>query len=186
MTGSSAKRNAAAQLATNQLTSSRPILTGRPELKRRVLTGLVAMRDADRHRASLLAGRPPSPDKRPWPPTVTGVSAKTLIPGSHPVPALIWATSQAAVLIPQLLDRGWGPFSARLPDDARGELVIGADRMQLVVDDQMLLDDTNPPAPDGWWAAVDRLDNCCVVVIVADGEMDLAHPRAGEQLATLM
>lgn len=146
----------------------------------------MAVGEAERHGLSVLTGHPPFPYQRSCPPTVTDMSAKTLIPGSHPVPALICATSKAAVLLPELLDRGRGPFSARLPDDARGELIISADRLQLVVDEQVLFDEINPPAPDGWWAAVDRLDSCCVVVIVAEGEIDLTHPRSGEQLAVLM
>lgn len=64
--------------------------------------------------------------------------------------------------------------------------MVGADRLQLVVDDQALLDDLNPWAPDGWWAAVDQLQGRCVVVIVRDGDVDLTHHNSGDQLAALM
>lgn len=111
--------------------------------------------------------------------------AKTLIPGAHPVPALLCATPDAPVLLPQLLDRGWGPFSARLPD-APGEVIISSGRLQLVVEGQLLLDDVNPTAPRGWWTAVDRLDTCCVVVITTDTDLDLSDPRVGEQVADLL
>ena len=117
---------------------------------------------------------------------MAGVYAKTLIPGPHPVPALMATTADPDILLPQLLDRGWALFGERPPAQAAGELVIGADRLQLVVDDQALLDDLNPYAPDGWWAAVDALQGRCVVVIAGNGDVDLAHHDAGTQLAALM
>lgn len=128
-----------------------------------------------------------------WKPSRKGCSlygdpvyAKTLIPGPHPVPALMATTDDADVLVPQLLDRGWAPFGNPLPDQAVGRLVIGSDRLQLVVEDQALLDDLNPYAPDGWWAAVDALQGRCVVVIGRSGDVDLAHHESGEQLAALL
>jgi hypothetical protein len=66
------------------------------------------------------------------------------------------------------------------------------DRLQLVVDDQALLDDLNPYAADGWWSAVDGMQGRCVVVIVREGDVNLAHHEAGDhhevgdQLAALM
>ena len=86
-----------------------------------------------------------------------GVYAKTLIPGPHAVPALMTTTDDPDILLPQLLDRGWALFGEPLPQGAAGRLVVGSDRLQLVVDDQVLLDDFNPNAPDGWSAAVDGL-----------------------------
>ncbi len=65
--------------------------------------------------------------------------------------------ADAAVLLPQLMDRGWAPFGEPAPTAAADELVIGADRLQIMVDGQALLDDVNPAAPDGWWSAVDGL-----------------------------
>lgn len=90
------------------------------------------------------------------------------------------------MLLPQLLDRGWGPYGARVPDEPRGVVVISPDRLQLVVDHHVLLSGVNPAAPAGWWPAVDRLHSCCVVVITADGDIDLTDPRTGDQLAALM
>ena len=95
-------------------------------------------------------------------------------------------TDDADVLVPQLLDRGWALLGEAPPSAAAGQLVVGSDRLQLVVDDQALLDDLNPYAPDGWWAAVDGLHGKCVVVIARDGDVDLAHHDAGAQLAALM
>ncbi len=95
-------------------------------------------------------------------------------------------TDDADMLMPQLLDRGWAPFGDPLPAAAVGRLVVGSDRLQLVIDDQALLDDLNPYAPNGWWAAVDGLQGRCVVVIARDGDVALAHHQAGEQLAALM
>ena len=112
--------------------------------------------------------------------------AKTLIPGPHPVPALMATTDDADVLMPQLLDRGWALFGEALPPAPAGRLVVGSDRLQLVIDDQALLDDLNPYAPDGWWAAVDELQGRCVVVITRHGDVDLSHHQAGEQLVALM
>ena len=112
--------------------------------------------------------------------------AKTLVPGPNPVPALMATTDDADILLPQLLDRGWALFGEPLPPAGTGRLAVGADRLQLVVDGQALLDDLNPYAPDGWWAAVDALQGRCVVVIVRAGDVDLAHHDAGAQLAALM
>ena len=112
--------------------------------------------------------------------------AKSVIPGPNPLPALMATTDDADILLPQLLDRGWALFGEPLPSAPAGWVVVGSDRLQLVVDDQALLDDLNPYAPDGWWAAVDGLQGKCVVVIVRDGDVDLAHHDAGAQLAVLM
>jgi len=121
-----------------------------------------------------------------WSRTVGWVYAKTLIPGPNAVPALMATTDDAEILLPQLLERGWARFGEPLPTASAGRLVVGSDRLQLVVDDQALLDDLNPYAPDGWWAAVDALQGKCVVVIARDGDVDLAHHDAGQQLAALM
>ena len=105
--------------------------------------------------------------------------AKILVPGPHQVPALMATAADAAVLLPQLLERGWASLGSRLPSAAMGELLVGPDRLQLVVDGQALLDDLNPAAPDGWWQAVDRLGGYCVVVITTQGDVDLAHHDVG-------
>jgi len=64
--------------------------------------------------------------------------------------------------------------------------VIGADRLRLVVDGQANLDDLNPYAPHGWWAAVDGRKGQCLVVIFRSGDVDLASEDTGEQLAELV
>lgn len=79
--------------------------------------------------------------------TVAHVYAKTLIPGPHPIPALMATTDDADTLMPQLTDRGWVPFGDPIPTAAAGQLVVEGGRLQLVVDDQALLDDLNPWAP---------------------------------------
>jgi hypothetical protein len=56
----------------------------------------------------------------------------------------------------------------------------------LVVADQALLDDLNPCAPDGWWAAVDQRQGRCLVVILRAEDVDLAADDAGEQIAALV
>jgi hypothetical protein len=112
--------------------------------------------------------------------------AKTLVPGPHPVPALMATTDDADTLLPQLLKRGWALFGEPPPPAPSGRLVVGSDRLQLMVDGQALLDDLNPYAPDGWWDAVDGLQGRCFVVIVPDGDVDLSHHAAGEQLEALM
>lgn len=132
----------------------------------------------------LAAGRSAAPKSCPT--YVERVYAKTLIPGPQPIPALMATTNDANVLVPQLLERGWVSFGDPLPQQADGRLTIGPHRLQLVVDGQALLADENPFAPDGWWAAVDQMQGRCIVVIVHDGDVDLAHPQAGEQLAALL
>ena len=83
------------------------------------------------------------------------VYAKTLVSGPRPVAALMATTDEADVVVPQLVARGWVPLGDPLPPHAEGQVVIGADRLRLVIDGQSLLDDLNPYAPDGWWADID-------------------------------
>jgi hypothetical protein len=65
--------------------------------------------------------------------------------------------------------------------------LIGADRLCLAVDGQALLDDLNPYAPDGWWAAVDRRKGrCSMVVILRSEDADLFADNAGDQIAAQM
>ena len=112
--------------------------------------------------------------------------AKTLVPGPRPVAALMATTNEADVLVPQLAARGWVPFGDPLKTAAEGQIVIGADRLRLVVAGQVLLDDLNPYAPDGWWTAVDQRQGRCLVVILRAGDVDLAADDAGEQLTALL
>ena len=112
--------------------------------------------------------------------------AKTLVPGPRPVAALMATTDEADVLVPQLVARGWVPFGDPLPLGAEGQIVMGADRLRLVVADQALLDDLNPYAPDGWWAAVDQRQGRCLMVILRAEDVDLAADDAGEQIAALV
>jgi hypothetical protein len=44
-------------------------------------------------------------------------------------------TDDANTLVHQLLDRGWTSLVERLPPAPAGRLVIGSDRLQLVVDE---------------------------------------------------
>lgn len=114
------------------------------------------------------------------------VYAKILVPGPPPMPALVATTDEADVLLPQLTERGWVPFGEPLPQASAGSLVVGPDRLRLVVDGQSLLDDVNPWSPPGWWAAVDQMRGRCLVVILRCGDVDLASPDAGERLAALV
>lgn len=111
--------------------------------------------------------------------------AKTLIAGRPPVPGLVGTTLNPAVLLAQLLERGWSVFGEPPPRRPVGELVIDADRLQVIVDGQVLLDDTNSVGPDGWWSAVDALDGRCVVIVCADSDVNLAGGTLGQQLTAL-
>ena len=106
--------------------------------------------------------------------------------GTRPIPALMATTNQADTLWPQLLARGWVPFGNSL-QAATGELCIGMDRLQLMLDGDVVLDDdANPASPEGWWTAVDNLNGHCVVVIIRGDTLDLRTPEAGGQLAALL
>ena len=119
--------------------------------------------------------------------TVALVYAKTLIPGTRPIPALMATSSQTEVLRPQLLQRGWVAFGQALRPGPAGELRIGVDRLQVVIDgDAILDDDANPASPEGWWAAVDILGGHCIVVILPTGTVDLTQSDAGNQLVALL
>lgn len=95
-------------------------------------------------------------------------------------------TDEADVLMPQLTTRGWVPLGDPLPTAVEGQIVIGADRLRLVVDGQALLDDLNPYAPDGWWAAVDGREGQCLVVIFRASDLDLGSEHTGQQLVALV
>ena len=102
--------------------------------------------------------------------------AKTLIPGTRPIPALMATTNQADTLWPQLLARGWVPFGNSLRA-ATGELRIGVDRLQLMLDGHVVLDDdANPASPEGWWTAVDNLNGHCIVVVIRGDTPRPPHP----------
>jgi len=117
---------------------------------------------------------------------VERVYAKTLVPGPKPTSALMATTNEADVLVPQLLERGWVRFGDQLSARAAGRLVVGLDRLHLIVEEQVLLADENPWAPDGWWPAVDQMGGRCMVVIAREGDVDLANAKVGEQLAALL
>ena len=113
--------------------------------------------------------------------------AKTLIPGSRPIPALMATSNQTDLLWSQLLDRGWVAFGQTLLPGVTGELRIGVNRVQVAIDGDVVLDDdANSASPEGWWAAVDTLGGHCIVVIAASESVDLTEPDAGGQLVALL
>lgn len=112
--------------------------------------------------------------------------AKTLIPGSMPIACLVATAEQPDVLLPQLLDRGWDWFGSTIPANLQGDLVIDHQRLRLVVDGQILLDDLNPASPAGWWAAVDQLQGRCAVIIVRREDVDLTDKASGLQLQSVL
>jgi len=115
------------------------------------------------------------------------VYVKTLIPGGRAIPALMATTSADEMLRLQLSRQGWVSFGRPLQPGAVGEVRVGVDRLQVVANGRVVLDeDTNPVSPSGWWAAVDDLGGHCVVVMVREGAADLSEPGAGERLAALL
>jgi hypothetical protein len=63
----------------------------------------------------------------------------------------------------------------------------GVDRLQVVLDGNVVLDDdANPASPEGCWAAVDTLGGHCIVVMVRDGAVDLTQPQAVDRLVALL
>ena len=98
---------------------------------------------------------------------------KTLMHRMLTVPTLIATTDEGGALLPRLRSRGWGRFGGGVPQTPAGGLVVSEARLQLLVDGEVLLDDVNPPSPDGWWKAVDRFEGQCAVVVVRGGEVDL-------------
>ncbi|SDR89719.1 hypothetical protein SAMN04488543_0707 [Friedmanniella luteola] len=112
---------------------------------------------------------------------------KSLIPGGRPVPALLAATSPDELLRLRLSRQGWVPFGRALQPGAVGEVRVGVDRVQVLANGRLVLDDsTNAVSPPGWWAAVDDLGGHCVVVVVREGAADLTGPDASDQLVALL
>ncbi len=114
--------------------------------------------------------------------------AKTLVPGPPiDVPGITATTSEADVVMPQLLNRGWGIFGGPPPMNASGRVAITHHRLRVIVDDEAILDDDlNPASPPGWWKAVDAIGGRVTVVIVRAGDVDLECPSAGTQLRALL
>ncbi|MGV1010110.1 MAG: hypothetical protein ACOYBY_16135 [Dermatophilaceae bacterium] len=66
-------------------------------------------------------------------------------------------------------------------------MLITPERLRLVVDGQVILDDdANPVAPPGWWEAVDSFGGRCIVIITHAEDVDLTDPHSGSQLRKLM
>ncbi len=113
--------------------------------------------------------------------------SKSIIPGPTPTPTLISTTSDGDILMPQLIELGWGWFGDDMPAHGTGELRITHDRLALVVDDQTILDDINPASPPGWWDAVDGLGGLCVVIVVRHEDAgDFNDPDFGARMQGLM
>lgn len=112
--------------------------------------------------------------------------AKTLIPGPHPVPALVAAVGGRDGLLGRLRDRGWAAFGATSPPATGDAVLVRGGHLQLVVDGEIVLDDLNPAAPTLWWSAVSDLQERCVAVVAAEEDLDLTGHEARDQLVGLL
>jgi hypothetical protein len=119
--------------------------------------------------------------------TVDRVHVKSLIPGGRPIPALLAVASPDELLRLRLSRQGWVPFGRSLQPGAVGEVRVGVDRIQVLAEGRVLLDDsTNAVSPPGWWTAVDDLGGHCVVVVVREGAADLSRADGADPLVNLL
>lgn len=116
----------------------------------------------------------------------SGMFAKTLVPGSMPIPTLTTTTSEPDVLFPQLVQAGWGWYGGPPPSPQTTQLLITHRSLRVVVDGAVILDDLDPASPPGWWKAVDGLEGKCVVLVIKTGAIDLGASDAGARARALM
>lgn len=114
--------------------------------------------------------------------------AKTLVPGPLALPTLTATTSAMDTLLPQLLAHGWARYGAEgVTQNANGALMLTLEqRLQLVVAGQVLLEDVNPMAPPGWWEAVTKLEDRCVVNVLRTADVDLRQSDVGSRMRALL
>ncbi len=113
--------------------------------------------------------------------------AKILIlVGEHHLPGILATTSRYPDVKANLKARGWDDYGRELPVGAAGEITIGSEGFQVVVDGMVMLsDDVNPVSPAGWWAAVDQLQGRCLVIVAPTGVLDFESELLGAQLDAL-
>ncbi|MGP5220671.1 hypothetical protein [Arthrobacter rhombi] len=115
--------------------------------------------------------------------------AKALIPAEEiTVPLIIATAGVGSPLVGQLHDRSWTPYGGGAPEDTGAEVQITAERLCVIIDGEVLLDDNrgNPVSPDGWWNAVSAMGDKVIVVVVEKGEIDLNSAAVGQQLRELL
>lgn len=115
--------------------------------------------------------------------------AKALLPttpGFPAVPLLIAGVDQLPPIVAYLKANGWQDAASSSMSPGNGELrITTAQRLQLVIGGQIMLDDTNPASPPGWWNAVEAANNNCVVMVSETGSIDLRE-SAGADVQRLM
>lgn len=98
--------------------------------------------------------------------------AKALMPTDFlDLPLFLATVREGQAAIEQLHALGWVPFSPEVTSTAvDAQLVADHTTMRLVATGQDLFTPgPNTVAPDGWWAAVDRLEQRVVAVVLPHG-----------------
>jgi hypothetical protein len=115
--------------------------------------------------------------------------AKALVPGSAgipPMPLLIAGVRDLPLLVGYLTTHGWRDAAGGFSQPGNGELrITTAQRLQLLIGGEVMIDDTNPASPPGWWPAVEAADNRCFALLSETGSIDL-NGGAGAHLEQLL
>lgn len=115
--------------------------------------------------------------------------AKALIPAGSGIPAmplLIAGVDQLPALVAYLKANGWLDATGGTVRPGNGELrITTAQRLELIIGGEIMLDDTNPASPPGWWNAVEAAGNKCFALLSQTGSVDL-HSSTGIDIQRLM
>lgn len=110
--------------------------------------------------------------------------AKALMPG---MPMIIVTATKDGTLVSQLRSLGWTAYlEDKDASDPNGSIHITRGSAQIKIDEQIIHEEAvNPASPDGWWAAVQDLEDRVVVLVVEDGKIDLRSAQLKKQLDSL-
>ncbi|MCA4135498.1 hypothetical protein [Arthrobacter sp. M4] len=116
--------------------------------------------------------------------------AKALIQAGRGIPAmplLIAGVRELPLMVGYLTAHGWRDAAGGMTQQGNGELrITTSQRLQLLIGGEIMLDDTNPASPPGWWAAVEAGGGRCFALLSESGSVDLHSTDAGPNLERLM
>lgn len=114
--------------------------------------------------------------------------AKTLVLGPPiSIPTVVGTTSAMDELLPELINHGWSPYGAEFTGHGDGRLNLTLDqRLQVIVGGKVILDDTNPIAPPGWYEATEAIGGRCIVIVLRPSDVDLTLPDVADTMRDLL
>lgn len=105
---------------------------------------------------------------------------------SMSAPILAVSTPPGGHLLAELRTLGWSPYGVGLPA-VDGAVVLNETRFEISNHERVFFDaeEGSPVSPDGWWDAVSRFADQCIVAVVEDGVLDSDVEDAASALIAL-